>query len=205
MAASPVTNVLQLPESGPLLPLLIVFVAHGLSSVYPGFDYHDVLSPEAAKRWELYTELQAGDRVAFELFPGGFPLLKPGWEENAYTRNFVERTANGGKRIGGPMLVLQGLADVNMDPGTTTNALNAKVATFSESSLQYITWKGVTHLPMMYAAQRQWLAWVEDRFAGVPAPTGFSKSETASLWSYENYQPEINWFIQDATATYQLA
>ncbi|KAL8751124.1 MAG: hypothetical protein Q9199_006634 [Rusavskia elegans] len=75
VAGSPVTDLFKLPPRGPLFSILTTFVLYALQSLYPEFDYRDVLTEQAAKRWELYLQLKAGDGVAFSLLLG-IDLLK---------------------------------------------------------------------------------------------------------------------------------
>ncbi|KAL8995958.1 MAG: hypothetical protein Q9188_006685, partial [Gyalolechia gomerana] len=67
IAASPVTDLFKLPPKGPLFGVLTTFTVYALQSLYPGFDYRDILTEEAAKRWELYLQLKAGDGVGFAI------------------------------------------------------------------------------------------------------------------------------------------
>lgn len=50
IAASPVTDLFDLPADGPLLGLLVTFVTYVLQQIYPKFNYRDVLTPQAARR-----------------------------------------------------------------------------------------------------------------------------------------------------------
>ncbi|CAO1597582.1 hypothetical protein XANCAGTX0491_001389 [Xanthoria calcicola] len=204
VAASPVTDLFELPPDGPLFGILTTFVVYALQYLYPEFDYRDILTEQAAKRWELYLQLKAGDGVGFSVLLG-IDLLKPDYAQNPYLRDFVSKTSNGGKAIAGPLLVLQGLADVNMDAGTTTRAVQATCKAFPVSALQYQTWEGVTHNPIMFAAQQVWLQWIADRFAGLPVSSGCQERMHRPFLPQKRYQEDANWIVEEETEIYKLA
>ncbi|KAL8648036.1 MAG: hypothetical protein Q9226_006169 [Calogaya cf. arnoldii] len=204
VAASPVTDLLKLPPEGPLFGILTTFVLYALQSLYLEFDYRDILTEQAAKRWELYLQLKAGVGVAFSMLLG-IDLLKPYYARNPYLRDFVNKTSNGGKTIAGPLLVLQGLADVNIDAETTTQAVRATCSAFPGSVLQYHTWEGITHNPVMFAAQQVWLQWIVDRFMGRPAGTGCQKIKHSPFLPQQRYKEDANWIVEEETELYKLA
>ncbi|KAL8846003.1 MAG: hypothetical protein Q9221_008873 [Calogaya cf. arnoldii] len=119
VAASPMTDLLKLPPEGPVFGIIKTLVLYALHSPYPKFDYRDILTEQAAKRWELYLQLEAGNGVALSMLLG-VDLLEPNYAQNPYLRDFVSKTSNGANAIAGPLLVLRGLTDVNIDAGTTT-------------------------------------------------------------------------------------
>ncbi|KAL9035098.1 MAG: hypothetical protein Q9180_005039 [Flavoplaca navasiana] len=204
IAASPVTDLLKLPPEGPLFGVLMTFVLYALQSLYPGFDYRDILTEQAAKRWELYLQLKAGVGVAFSMLLG-IDLLKPNYAQNPYLRDFVSKTSNGGKAIAGPLLVLQGLADVNMDAETTTQAVRATCRDFPRSAMQYQTWEGIAHNPVMFAAQQVWLQWISDRFMGRPVESGCQESKQSPFLPQQRYKEDANWIVEEETELYKLA
>ncbi|KAL8716264.1 MAG: hypothetical protein Q9220_000169 [cf. Caloplaca sp. 1 TL-2023] len=207
VAASPVTNVLQYSPQGPLFAMLMTFVFHGVQCLYSDFDRHNVLTEAAAKRWDLYLQLKAGVGTGFALLLG-IELLKPNYAQDPHLRDFVSRTSNGGKEIAGPLLVLQGLADVNVDADVTTRAVRDTCNAFPESRLEYQTWEGVGHSDVMYAAQQVWLRWIEDRFAGRPVANsggGALEVKQTPLLPPAQYQQDPNWTVREASQLYELA
>lgn len=204
IAASPVTNLLDLPDEGPLLGILAMFVVYSLQSLYPKFNYHDILTPQAARRWELYLQLQAGDGVGFALFLC-IPILQPNWRQNKYMRDFIARTANGDKPIAGPLLILHGLADTNIDSGTTTRAVQNTCNKYPQSQLQYQTWNAVTHVPVMYTSQQVWMQWIEDRFAGRPLSPRCEEDTHNPLLAPQQYAKDPNWIVEGESALFKLA
>ncbi|KAL8865806.1 MAG: hypothetical protein Q9174_006682 [Haloplaca sp. 1 TL-2023] len=114
-------------------------------------------------------------------------------------------TKNGDQPIAGPMLVLQGESDRSVKAAVTDQAVEGICAAHPESKLQYLTYPGVEHVPVMYAAQRTWLDWIADRFAGTEVEDGCVQERVPSARDYGEYQVEVNWFIEYATQAYQLA
>ena len=205
IAAAPVTNWLQLPPTLPAFPTVTAFILYALQSLYPGFNYRDVLTEQAARRWELYLQLKAGGGVALALL-SGVDLLRPDYAQNPSLRDFINKTANGGKAIAGPFLVLQGLADLTIDAGTTTQAVRTTCNAFPRSQFEYQTWEGVDHGPVMYAAQQVWLQWIADRFAGKRVSSGCREISQTALLPQSQYQKGINWIVEDETdEPYKLA
>lgn len=203
IAASPVTNLLDLPDGGSL-GIVVMFVLYSLQNLYPKFDYHDILTPQAARRWELFLQLQAGDGVSLSLFLG-IPILQPIWRQNEFLRDFIARTANGGKPIAGPMLVLQGLADGTVDPGTTTRAVQNTCNKYPQSQLQFQTWEAVTHVPVMYTSQQVWLQWIEDRFGGRLVPSRCEEGSHSPVLAPQRYASDPNWIVEGESALFKLA
>ena len=135
----------------------------------------------------------------------GIKLLKPGWQENVYLRDFITKTSNGGKAVSGPLLVLQGLADTNIDAETTTQAIEATASACLETQLEYHTWEGVTHDPLLYASQRLWLDWIADRFAGKPMAKRYSRKDHKPALPQHRHSSEINWILKGTTEMHELA
>ena len=203
IAASPVTDLMKLPSDGPLLEVLITYTLYTVKMLYPRFDYNDVLTAEAAKRWALYLNLKGGVGVAFALLLG-IPLLRPDWRQNAHLLDFINRTSNGGKETSGPILVLQGQSDTNISPETTTQALDATCLAHPDSQIHYHAWEGITHVPVLYASQQVWLDWIADRFAGKAVATGCSKTLHTPVLPIERYQSDLNWITKEATQFFEL-
>ena len=157
IALSPVTDVLKLPPTdNPLIPIIGAFMAPGIHSVYPEFQPKDLFTDLGWQRFQLYTEAGGCTPVAIELMTG-FQLLVDDWLNNPYVVKYIELTSNGGKKIAGPLLVIQGEADPNINCTTTTSAVNKLAEAYTSSQLEYVTLPGITHNPSMFASQRLWL------------------------------------------------
>ena len=208
IAGSPVTNLYDILRlggisDGPVGPVGML-IANGLPDVFPSFNMSTILTPAGIRLHSLISENQGCQSAMLESFyaPG---LLQPAWYDSFYARKYFNLTANGDQPIGGPMLVLQGEADQNILPPITDQAVNSTCAFYPKSKLQYLTYPGVTHVPVMYASQLTWLNWIADRFAGKVVLEGCSISRVPSARDYSEYQVNPNWFIEFATMGYEVA
>ncbi len=205
VAGSPVTRWLDLAAPGGIASSVVgAFLYRGIASIFPQLKETDVLTTIGARRSALVSEIQGCNAVASELF-FDLNIVQANWTQNRYVEAFQNLTANGGKRISGPMLVIQGGSDPTVPPQTTTNAVNRTCGSFPESHLQYVTYTGVTHVPVMFASQRLWLDWIAERFAGAHVEKGCHTSVVSSARLYDSYQKNFNWIITPVTEPYQLA
>ena len=196
VAVSPITNILELPTSShDLVPVLSLFATPTMQQLYPDFDYKDFFTEEGWERYQLEGRLGGFTPVLGEVMTG-FPALKDNWKENTYLQRFVGLTAAGGKKIGGPLLVIQGGADEGMNVDTTAGAVNKTRETFPDAQLQYLMLPGITHLPTMYAGQRFWLDWIAERFRGVEVDAGYEERKAEEPpRPLESYQQNPNWTV----------
>ena len=205
IAGSPVTNVHDLIRLGGVSDRAVgMLIAHGLLDIFPSFHMSTFLTPAGIRLFPLISEIQGCNSAVSESFLDP-ALYEPTWYESFYARKFFNLTSNGGQPIGGHMLVLQGEADPEVLPQITNQAVNSTCARYPTSRLQYLTYPGVTHVPVMYASQVTWLDWIADRFAGKVVPEGCNVSRVPSARNYSEYQVDPNWFIEFATAAYEVA
>jgi hypothetical protein len=132
-------------------------------------------------------------------------LAQPGWSHSFYVNAYQNLVVSGGRKIAGPLLVLQGEAEPSAPFPITTAAVSETCDLFPNSQLEYLTFANVTHVPVTYATQRIWLRWIEDRFAGVAVPKGCQRTNFTSARPYQYYQAETNWFIEYALKGYETA
>ena len=206
IALSPVTNVLELPPTdNPLIPILGAFMAPAINSVYPEFQPKDLFTNLGWQRFQTYTESGGCNPVAIELLTG-FQLLVDDWMSNPYVEKYIGLTSNGGKEIGGPLLVIQGEDDPNMNVTTTTSAVNKLAQAYPGSQLEYVTLPGVTHTPALFASQRLWLDWIAARFAGATVESGYRRTQAPGTpRTLSSYQSDANWILTTASSPYQVS
>ena len=205
VAGSPVTNVRDLIQLGGISDGAVgMLIANGLPEIFPSFNASDFLTPSGLQRYALLSEIQGCNSVVSASFLQP-ELFQPAWYDTDSAKKFFSITENGGRLISGPMLVLQGEGDPEILPPVTNNAVNSTCHAYPQSKLQYLTFPGVGHTPVMFASQVTWLKWIADRFAGVPVPEGCRSSRIPSGRPYQEYQVDPNWFIEWATAAYETA
>ena len=206
IALSPVTNVLELPPTeNPLIPLLGAFMTPGIRSLFPEFRPSDVFTETGWQRFQMYEEAGGCNPVAIALLTG-FQVMIDDWKGNEYVKKYVELTSNGGKKIGGPLLVIQGEADPNMDFTTTTSAVDKLAQAYPDSQLEYVTLPGITHTPSMFASQRLWLDWIAARFAGAEVKASYRRTQVPRPpHSLSSYQSDANWIITTANQPFEVS
>ena len=78
-----------------------------------------------------------------------------------------------GRPLGGPMLILQGSHDTVVGTAGALAGYNATCTSQGTNvSIDYVSVVGQNHNPSLYASQRVWLQWIEDRFNGVEVEQG---------------------------------
>ena len=79
------------------------------------------------------------------------------------------------------MLILQGSHDTVVGTAGALAGYNATCSSQGNNvSIDYISVVGQNHNPSLYASQRVWLQWIEDRFNGVEVEQGCRMSNLTS-------------------------
>lgn len=86
-------------------------------------------------------------------------------------------------KIAAPLLVVQGDADLAVPAAFTKEDLKGIRAANPRSSIRYYEYKALDHDLVTGSAQKDYLAWVKDRFDGVKANPGFFTSTISNLTS----------------------
>ena len=207
VAGSPVTNFLDIATAIPFSSLStllepVALIARAISSVFPGVDLNSILTPQGIKYINLLTDIQACN-PAVSQFSVKPDFLKPEFLKNFYLQSYRNLTTNGGRSVGGPLLIIHGDADNVVPYPVIAAAVDQTCKKYQDAQLEFETFAHATHEPVMYASQRIWLKWIEDRFAGVSTPRQCVKTNYSNPRPYKYYQPETNWYIQKDTAFYQ--
>ena len=202
VVGSPVTDLLALENRiNARLPALIT---RTLSDLHPTFDPAQILTSAGLARSKLNADLQGCWNTGLELFADS-GLVQANWTSNPYARAYATLTNPSGKAFAGPMLVLQGEADAAVPFPATTTAVARTCKLNPDSALEYATFAGVDHVPVLFASQRLWLGWIGARFAGQEVAKGCQRKNYSSARAYEYYQKEQNWFVEFATDAYETA
>ncbi|GME46410.1 Secretory lipase, partial [Neofusicoccum parvum] len=188
---------------------LAAYAARGVLAAYPEVAPGELFTAEGLRRWRLLEEVGGCSSAASQLFAAAVvEVVRPGWGEHWAVRAFVERVEYGGRELaagGRPLLVMQGVEDPFVLAEWTGRAVGRTCAAFPGSSVEYATFEGVGHVPVMYAGQRVWLDWVADRFAGVPLGGGCRNSSYGSVRDVDSYLKDFNYFLEPVTSPYQVA
>ncbi|KAL9635953.1 MAG: hypothetical protein Q9204_002426 [Flavoplaca sp. TL-2023a] len=182
----------------------IAGVARAIASVFPEFDIGSVLTPAGVQSLRILEQIQGCNAAATEVFSRGMvPLAQPDLVNNSYAVAYQNLVAIGGKEIAGPLLVLQGTADTLIPVPVTTRIVNLTSAACPGAAIEYITYEGAEHIPVMYTSQREWLGWIEDRFAGDNVTAGLRTVERKSVLPQINHQPDLNWILAPVSESFQ--
>lgn len=196
VAISPVTRIID--DTGPFLTILGTAICPGLAAAFPEFRLDHVLTPDGENRIKAIIQSGGGVASSIALLSGG-ELVKPTWKEDPYIQKYQSLISNGGKEIGGPLLVIHGECDARVSTHVTTSAVDKTADLFPSSQLQYVLLPHVTHNPALSASQRLWMDWIGDRFAGREVESRRLRSNLVPARPGEAYQEELNWYITPAT------
>lgn len=189
---------MKIPQAG--------LVAWSTQSIFPEFELSEVLTPLGLSRFELLAALGGCQSTRGALLGVDIDeLLQDNWSENPYIRRFFELTGAGGKQVAGPLMVIQGTADPLIPEVTVTQTVNETCEAYPLSPLKYLVVNGTTHVPTLFATQKQWLRWISDRFAGVPVDGGCQSMVMQPSLPIEHYQKETNYFLEWETQAYEVA
>jgi pimeloyl-ACP methyl ester carboxylesterase len=145
------------------------FLAFGIKSVYPKFEYADFLTPTAV---QLMPEVEKHGldvtlaMVAAKVPPG--KMLLPKWKENPQFQEFRKLSLVGQKPTSGPMLLLQGMEDTAVTP--ETSAATVQRLKKQGAAVEDRTYPGLDHDALVFGSFKDQLRWVQDRFDSKPVP-----------------------------------
>ncbi|KAI4259759.1 MAG: hypothetical protein L6R42_004404 [Xanthoria sp. 1 TBL-2021] len=196
VAVSPFTTLYELED--PFCSVL----AHAMTPGWVDWDEEEkssnLVTEDGRKRLKIIEEIGAGTSASLPLLLAD-GLMKPGWQLNRAFRNFLEEVENGGKEIGGPLLVIHGETDERLCIDATANAVANTAQDWPESRLEFIRLPGVSHVPALQAGQRVWMDWIADRFAGREVKQGVTTMTLKTARPGRSYQKEHNWYLEAAT------
>lgn len=201
IALSPVTRFLNLPATDAVLPSLILMIAPGLIVTCPGFNPEQIFTPEGLHSLETYVALKGCTAVLFHIQTKN--ILKDGWQNNESVKEYQEIAAVSGKRISGPMLVIQGGADPFIYPQSVTDAINETLEADPSAQIEYHMLPNVSHAPAMYAGLQIYLDWIAARFSGQPVKPGSSRFDPQPVRPARAQQLEASWSLQKVNEPWQ--
>ncbi len=168
IAISGVADVQDIAErlaQGPAHHMLIS-LAHGIKAVFPEFQVEEMLTDKAMPLYRQSTqacEANSGLEIAAN------QILKPGWENNRYVKEFFSRNSSGRKPAYGPLLVLGGKADPDIPAALTANSV-ALMCKQGDRVL-FEEYPDLDARGVIGASVSDQISWIQARFAGHPAPS----------------------------------
>lgn len=155
------------------------FLSLTISHLY-GLNLSDYFNPIPLQALQFVLSNGGCNDAGYAAFAGLTPsqiYKNTSWPSSQPALNFLRDYAVSGRALGGPMLILQGSADTVVAPVGAQAGFNATCrAQGNNVSISYVSVEGQDHNPSMYASQRVWLEWIEDRFNGLPTTAGCQTS-----------------------------
>jgi alpha-beta hydrolase superfamily lysophospholipase len=211
-AGSPLTNSTGLAIATQSQSFSGISVADSVKSIFPNFNTSVLLTPAGHNLLTLAKDIQACNSATLELLEAALAnktvLSPPSWVSDPTIIAWQNIAAVGGKNATGPLLILQGVNDTTVPEAVTAVAVNATTTAFPSADIEYLRFEGVDHVPVMYASQRIWLGWIEDRFKGKTAKSGYSTTtygQGTAPMPLSVYQGDLNYFLEYSTAEYETA
>ncbi len=140
-----------------------VILAYGVQTLYPPFQVNQILTKEALVP---YRQIDSGCSAAVS--SPAHQMLRPGWEDNYFVRQFFARNTVGQKPAYGPLLIVSGYADPVVRTGMTRRVV-ARMCK-QRDKLQFHQYQGSDFAAVLGDSVRDQLTWIKARFAGRPAP-----------------------------------
>lgn len=143
-------------------PEPLLFLAYGVETLYPPFQVDQILTKEALAR---YLQIESGCAAAVS--SPAHQMLRPGWEDNYFVRQFFARNTVGQKPAYGPLLIVSGSADPAMETGMTLRVVTRLCK--QRDKVQFHQYQGSDFAAVLGDSVRDQLTWIQARFAGRPA------------------------------------
>ncbi len=144
--------------------MLLVLVSTA-KALHPEFQVSDMLQDKALPAYQRLGQACGGE-TAPELTR---EMLKPGWENNQFVKDFFSRNTPGQELTHGPLLVISGEADPVI-PGEMSAKTVARMCKQGDRIL-FLSYPGVDASGVMGASVADQLSWIKARFAGYAAPS----------------------------------
>jgi pimeloyl-ACP methyl ester carboxylesterase len=147
-------------------PLMLVFLARGIKTVFPEFRVEEILAEKALPLYHhLDQDCEAGSGAAVV----SQEMLKPGWENNPYVKKFWDRTTLGRKSARGPLLVISGEADSTVPSTLTARAVDQLCK--QKDRVLFVKYPGLNASGVLGDSVSEQISWIKARFSGLPAPS----------------------------------
>ena len=145
---------------------MLAFLAQGIRTVFPEFRVEEMLTDKAIP---LYQHIAHACEASFGAELAGDEMLKPGWENNPYVKEFFARNTPGRKPVHGPLLLISGDADPEGPPALTDTVV-ARLCKQKDRVL-FIKYPGLKASAVIGESVSEQISWIRARFLGLPAPS----------------------------------
>ena len=143
---------------------MLLVLASTVKALYPEFQVSDMLKDTALPAYQRVAQTCGGETEPE--FTNG--MLKPGWENNRFVKEFFSRNTPGQKPAHGPLLVISGEADPAI-PAEMTGKTVARMCNHG-SRILFLKYPDLDASGVMGASVADQISWIKARFAGYAAP-----------------------------------
>ena len=150
---------------GPSYPML-VFLAQGVKNQYADFRVDDMLTDKGIA---LYKYLNESCEPTSGQVPSPNELLKPGWQNNPYIKEFFSRNALGRKPASSPLLLISGETEEDAPPSLTA-AIVGRLCQEKDRVL-FVNYPSLNASAVVGNSVGEQVSWIRARFSGRPAPS----------------------------------
>jgi len=159
--AQPVYERFAEGSSNRMLPVL----ASTVKALFPRFQVTDMLTDKALPAYQRVTQTCGGETEP-ELTG---TMLKPGWEDNRFVKEFFSRNTPGQKPARSPLLVISG----EVGPAIPSDMSEKTVARICKqgSRVLFLKYPGLDASGVTGASVSDQISWIKARFAGYVAPS----------------------------------
>jgi pimeloyl-ACP methyl ester carboxylesterase len=149
----------------------LLALAATLKALYPEFQVSDMLRDNALPAYQ-HDSANCGVAAAPEFTS---EMLKPGWQNNRYIKEFFSRNTLGQKPAHAPLLVISG----EVDPIIPSDMTAKTVARMCKQGSQvlFLKYRDLDASGAMAASASDQISWIKARFNGQRAPSNCSKSQ----------------------------
>jgi pimeloyl-ACP methyl ester carboxylesterase len=144
---------------------MLVFLAKGIKTVFPKFRIEDMLTDRAIR---LYAYVSHSCDAGSGPVPAANEMLKSGWQDNPYVKEFFARNALGQKPAYGPLLLISSDSDADVPRALTANSV-ARLRRQNDRVL-LVKYKGLSASTILGDSVSEQISWTQARFAGFSAP-----------------------------------
>jgi Secretory lipase len=145
---------------------MLVFLAQGIKNQHVEFVVEDMLTE---KGMVLYKNLSESCEATSEQAPNSSELLKAGWQNNPYVKEFFSRNALGRKPAFSPLLLISGETHGDV-PSSLTDAIVSRLCQQNDQVL-LVNYPGLNASSVLGNSVGEQLSWIRARFSGRPAPS----------------------------------
>ena len=144
---------------------MMLVLASTLKTLYPEFQLSDMLTDTALPAYKR-TEESCGAAVDL-----GFntEMIKPGWENGHYVKEYFIRNSPGQKVANGPLLVVSGDLDRVVSPDMTTKTVDRMCK--KGDRVLFLKYPNLEASGVMGASAADQISWIKARFAGDTPPS----------------------------------